>query len=168
MTEIPGMCTADARVYRLQSTLWNLNHIANQHGGNRAFGRPGYKASVDFVLERAQKRFGRKFDTFLQPFNHTYEELRDAWVTGPEGEDVPVVSPVFNSATPPEGITAKLVNTPVDYHHGSMCYEDMWDDIDAVGKIVLIRRGGCDVALKARYAQMNGAVGGSASELNHP
>jgi aminopeptidase Y len=70
----------------LQSTLWNLNRIANQHGGNRAFGTPGYQASVDFVLERASKRFGEKFNTYVQEFSHTYEEFFNITLMGSDGK----------------------------------------------------------------------------------
>ena len=144
----------------LQNTLQLLNQIADQNGGNRAFGQPGYKASVDFVLERAQTRFGNKFDTYLQPFNHTYWELINISVTGPDGENVTVVSPVFNPDTPlPDGITASLLNTPVNDTTGSMCLAEQWDGIDATGKLVLVKRGVCAVADRLRFAKAKGALG---------
>ncbi|KAK0624407.1 peptidase family M28 [Immersiella caudata] len=157
----PEALANDVRTEQLQSTLWNLEHIAHQHGGNRAFGRPGYKASVDFVLERASERFGDKFDTYVQEFNHTYEEFFNITLTGPDGEDVFTVSPRFNPPTPAGagGITARLVNTPVDRKLGSMCWEDQWDGIDAAGKIVLVRRGGCDAIVKVLFAKKKGAIG---------
>ncbi|KAK0647987.1 peptidase family M28 [Cercophora newfieldiana] len=159
-TLTPEALVHDVRAGELQSTLWNLNRIANENGGNRAYGTPGYLASVDFVLERAQIRFGRKFDTYLQEFNHTYDELLKISVTGPDGEGLPVVvSPIYNPPTPTEGITAPLLNTPVDKAYGSMCWEDQWDGVNATGKLVLIRRGGCDVHTKLTHAKKNRALG---------
>lgn len=107
----------------LQRNLWNLNHIANDNGGNRAFGLPGYKASSDYVLERVQTRFANEFDSWLQYFNHTFEQTREISVTGPDGNDVPVITLLYNTATPPPGgITATLIDTPVDDTRGA-CVE---------------------------------------------
>ena len=152
--------------HRLQNILWNLNRIAHDNGGNRAFGEPGYKASVDFVLERAQKRFHDQFDTFVQPFNHTYDKTLQIKVTGPEGENVFVISPLYNPATPlPAGITAGLIDTPVDDEQGSMCLEEHWEGIDATGKLALVKRGVCGVADKLKLAKEHGALGECATML---
>lgn len=100
---------------RLERNLYNLNNIAQRNGGNRAFGRPGYKASGDYVLERAKTRFFLHYDTEVQYFNHTYEETRSIKVTGPAGEDVYVLTLQYNTPTPiPGGITAPLIDTPVN------------------------------------------------------
>lgn len=143
---------------RLQNVLWNLAKIGRDNGGNRAFGLPGYKASVDFILERAVTRFGKEIDTFVQPFNHTFEQTRDIWVKGPDGEDVYVISLLYNSPTPPEGTTAPLIDTPVDDERGSACFEDQWEGIDATGKIALVKRGSCAVSDKLKLAKAHGAV----------
>ena len=145
---------------RLQNVLWNLNKIALDHGGNRAFGEPGYKASLDFILERAQTRFHDEFDTFVQPFNHTYDKTLKISVTGPEGDDVFVVSPQYNPPTPEGGVTAGLIDTPVDAGEtGSMCVPEQWAGIDATGKIALVKRGICGVAEKLKLARQHGALG---------
>uniref|UniRef100_A0A8H7NEI9 Uncharacterized protein n=1 Tax=Bionectria ochroleuca TaxID=29856 RepID=A0A8H7NEI9_BIOOC len=52
----PDKVEADIREDKLQSDLWNLLKIAKDNGGNRAFGLPGYNASLDFVLERVATR----------------------------------------------------------------------------------------------------------------
>ncbi|KAK4212303.1 hypothetical protein QBC37DRAFT_195767 [Rhypophila decipiens] len=156
----PAKLVADINEVELQRVLWALNKIAKDNGGTRAFGTPGYKASVDYVLERAQTRFGREMDTFVQPFTFVYDETLEIKVTGPDGEDVFVVSPQYNPATPlPGGITASLLNTPVDDTTGSMCLESQWDGIDATGKLVLIKRGVCAVADKLIFAKAKGALG---------
>ncbi|KAL2161087.1 hypothetical protein VTH06DRAFT_8800 [Thermothelomyces fergusii] len=156
----PDKLEADIKTEELQNVLWHLNHIADTHGGNRAFGEPGYKASLDFVLERAQTRFHNEFDTFVQPFNYTYGKTNQIKVTGPEGEDVVVVSPLYNPATPlPDGVTAPLVDTPVDDKRGSGCFPDQWEGIDVKGKLALVKRGACAVADKSALARERGALG---------
>lgn len=152
-------CIADSVRCSLQNVLWNLNHIAGAHGGNRAFGLPGYNASLDFILERVQTRFGTEFDTYVQPFTHTFETTRNISVTGPEGNDVYVITLQYNTATPlPGGITAKLIDTPVDDVRGSGCFEDQWAGIDADGKIALVKRGVCAIADKLKLAKAHGAL----------
>jgi hypothetical protein len=100
-------------------------------------------------------------DTYVQPFNHTYEKTRKIAVTGPEGEDVFVISPQYNSATPlPGGITAGLIDTPVNDETGSMCLEEQWEGIDATGKLALVKRGVCAVSDKLKFAKAHGALGG--------
>ncbi|KAM7182863.1 hypothetical protein V8F20_012820 [Naviculisporaceae sp. PSN 640] len=151
---------ADINQVELERVLWALNKIAKDNGGTRAFGTPGYKASVDFVLERAQERFGREMDTYVQPFTFVYDETREIKVTGPDGEDVYVVSPQYNPATPlPGGITGALLNTPVNDTTGSMCLEEQWDGIDATDKLVLVKRGVCAVSDKLKFAKAKGALG---------
>ncbi|KAJ9144606.1 Peptide hydrolase [Pleurostoma richardsiae] len=151
---------ADINQVELQRVLWNLNKIARDNGGTRAFGTPGYKASVDFVLERVQTRFAKELDTYLQPFNFTFEQTLEISVTGPDGEDVIVVSPQYNTATPlPGGTTASLIDTPVNDETGSMCLPEQWEGIDATGKLALVKRGICAVSDKLKLARAHGALG---------
>lgn len=150
---------ANNRRNSIKDVLWNLNKIANDNGGNRAFGLPGYKASVDFVLERVQKRFGKHLDTWVQPFTHLFESTRKITVTGPKGEDVYVITLQYNTATPlPGGISASLIDTPVDDARGSGCFADQWQGIDATGKIALVKRGVCPIADKLKLAKEHGAL----------
>lgn len=155
----PDKVEADIKTDELQRNLWNLNKIARDNGGNRAFGTPGYKASVDFILERAQKRFAKELDTWVQPFTHTFEQTREIWVHGPAGEDVYVITLLYNHPTPlPGGITAPLIDTPVDDTRGSGCFEDQWTGIDATGKIALVKRGICAISDKLKLARAHGAL----------
>ena len=145
---------------RLRRVLRALDKIGRDNGGTRAFGTPGYKASVDYVLERAQTRFGKEMDTYVQPFNFTYDETLEIYVHGPEGEDVFVISPQYNPPTPlPDGIEAPLINTPVNDETGSMCLPEQWEGIDATGKLALVKRGICDVSTKLKLAKAHGALG---------
>ncbi|KFA48315.1 hypothetical protein S40293_04455 [Stachybotrys chartarum IBT 40293] len=155
----PDKVEADITTDKLQNVLWNLNKIARDNGGNRAFGFPGYNASMDFILERVQTRFGRHLDTYVQPFTALWEATMDISLTGPEGEDVYVSTLMYNTGTPlPGGITAELVDTPVDDVRGSMCYEDQWEGVDLTGKIALIKRGSCAISIKLVFARQAGAL----------
>ena len=113
---------------------------------------------MDYILERTA-RFSKHMDTWVMPFTHTYEKTRDIRVTGPEGEDVYVITLLYNHATPAEGITAPLVDTPVDDEVGSGCLASQWEGIDATGKIVLVKRGLCAISDKIKNAKAIGAVG---------
>ncbi|KAI0385857.1 hypothetical protein F5Y04DRAFT_158631 [Hypomontagnella monticulosa] len=155
----PEKLEADIKLEELERNLWNLNRIANENGGNRAFGLPGYKASVDYVLERAQTRFHAEYDTFVQPFNASFAQVRSIAVTGPDGENVEVVPLLYNPGTDPAGISAPLIDTPVDDARGSACFEDQWTGIDATGKLALVKRGTCAVSDKLKLAKAHGAVG---------
>ncbi|KLU81067.1 hypothetical protein MAPG_00162 [Magnaporthiopsis poae ATCC 64411] len=148
---------ADITTTGLQRVLWNLNKIARDNGGNRAFGTPGYRASVDFVLERAQKRFGKEMNTHLHRFSYWFEDLRQIKLTGPDGEDVRVLSPQYNVAG--DLRAAPLVDTPVDDVNGSGCLPEQWTGVNATGKIALIKRGTCPVSRKLTLAKQHGAVG---------
>ncbi|RYP49734.1 hypothetical protein DL768_004603 [Monosporascus sp. mg162] len=155
----PERIEADITTEELQRNLWNFNYIADRNGGNRAFGLPGYKASVDYVLERLQRPDFHKFTSWVQPFNHTFNQVRSISVTGPNGEDVEVVALIYNPGTPlPDGITAPLIDTPVDDERGSGCFEDQWEGIDATGRIALVKRGVCAIADKLRLARAHGAL----------
>ncbi len=139
--------------------LWHLQKIGRDNGGNRAHGLPGFKVSRDFVLERVVKRFGARLDTYVQEFNHTFSQVRRIELQGPDGEEVDVYTLQYVSSTPlPNGVTASLLDTPVDDKRGSMCFADQWDGIDATGKIVLLKRGVCAIADKLKLAKQHGAL----------
>lgn len=154
----PDKVEKDVREDKLQNVLWNLNKIARDNGGNRAFGFPGYNASMDFILERMVTRFGKHFDTTIQPFTHLFATTYELSVTGPNGE-VDAVTLQYNNPTPAGGVTANLVNVPIDDEQGSGCFEEQWDGLDVDGKIALVKRGVCPIADKLRFAKDNGAVG---------
>ncbi|KAI1334490.1 hypothetical protein F5Y15DRAFT_401620 [Xylariaceae sp. FL0016] len=155
----PAKVEAGIKLEELERNLYNLNRIAEENNGIRAFGTPGYKASVDYVLERAQTRFGPEYDTWTQAFNHSYAEVLEMSVTGPDGEDVETVSLIYNPGTDEDGITAPLIDTPVDDERGSACFEDQWTGIDATGKLALIKRGSCAISDKLKLARAHGALG---------
>ncbi|KAJ3495275.1 hypothetical protein NLG97_g3514 [Lecanicillium saksenae] len=154
----PERAEADISKNELQNVLWHFQKIARDNGGNRAHGLPGYKASVDFILERVVKRFGARLDTYVQPFNATFNQVKKIELTGPAGESVEVYALQFVQQTPSDGASGDLIDTPVDDQRGSGCFEDQWAGIDAAGKIPLIKRGICALSTKLKLAKERGAV----------
>jgi len=147
-------------ILSLRNILESLDKIGKDNGGTRAFGRPGYQASVDYVLSYATGKFGDAMDTVVQPFNLTYAETRNLTVIGPDGKEVFAQPAQYGPATPlPGGITAPLVDTPVDDENGSGCSPEDWEGIDAEGKIALVKRGVCYFSQKLLNAKKAGAVG---------
>ncbi|KAF5551010.1 leucine aminopeptidase 2 [Fusarium phyllophilum] len=141
----------------LEKTLKALYKIALNNNNNRAFGLPGYKASLDFVLARLGG--GNHFNITVQPFNHLFSQTRKIVLTGPDGEHVDTVSLQYNHATPlPGGVAAPLALIPIDDVRGSGCFEGQWKGVDVEGKIALIKRGKCQFANKLKLAKDNGAL----------
>ncbi|KAH6898187.1 hypothetical protein B0T10DRAFT_101245 [Thelonectria olida] len=149
----------DIKKSKLKQTLTDLNKIAKANNGNRAFGLPGYKASLDYILDQVDGKYGKYFDTTVQPFNHTFEQTRDIWLRGPDGEDVYVITLMYNHATPtPDGTTGALIAVPDDDERGAGCFADQWEGIDATGKIALVKRGVCAISDKLKLAKAHGAL----------
>ena len=98
-------------------------------------------------------------DTFVQPFTHLFQTTNKISLTGPDGQAVDVVTLMYNTATPlPKGVTAPLIDTPVDDVRGSGCFADQWTGIDATGKIALVKRGVCAISDKLKLAREHGAL----------
>ncbi|KAK5655355.1 hypothetical protein OQA88_5922 [Cercophora sp. LCS_1] len=154
-----GKIVADVNSDRLKNWITQLDLIAKQNGGNRAFNTPGYKASVDLVLSQARKpHIASRFDTVLNPFHSVIGDIFNISLAGPDGKDVFIKGPNLVPPTPPSGISGRLLNTPVDDTTGSMCLANQWDGIDATGKIVLVKRGVCALYEKVAFAKAKGAV----------
>ncbi|KAF9769714.1 hypothetical protein IL306_012805 [Fusarium sp. DS 682] len=156
----PSQVEGDIKKSKLRKTLEDLNSIAKKNGGNRAFGFPGYKASVDYISKQLKGQYGKHLDTYIQPFNYTFEQTKDIWVRGPDGEDVYVITLIYNVGTPtPDGVTAPLVLVPIDDERGSGCFADQWEGVDAKDKLALVKRGSCAISDKLKLAKKAGARG---------
>lgn len=146
--------TVDGVVDHLEA----LQDIADENG-DRAAGRPGYKASVDYVVEQLE---AAGYDPTVQEFPFTYaEEFSElaritpsprVFVQGSE-----FLRNAFDSGTPEGTATGTLFVIPAaDATDGCEAgdYAGM-----AAGQIALIQRGGCGFAIKALAAQNAGAAG---------
>ena len=132
--------------------------IADEHG-DRASGRPGYDASVDYVVEQLE---AAGYDPVVQPFQFTYaeenselERITPSPRTYEEGSDF--LRNTFDTGSPEGAATGSLFVIPAaDATDG--CEASDYDAM-AAGQIALIQRGGCGFAVKAVTAQAEGAAG---------
>jgi len=146
--------TVDGVVDHLEA----FQEIADEHG-DRAAGRPGYRASVDYVVEQLE---AAGYEPTVQAFPFTYaEEFSElaritpsprVFVQGSE-----FLRNTFDSGTPEGTATGALFVIPA---------ADATDGCEAGdfagmvgGQIALIQRGGCGFAIKALAAQNAGAAG---------
>src|SRR6478752_611609 len=146
--------TVDGVVDHLEA----LQDIADENG-DRAAGRPGYKASVDYVVEQLR---AAGYTPTVQEFPFTYaEEFPEleritpsprVFVQGSE-----FLRNTFDSGTPEGTATGTLFVIPAaDATDG--CEAGDFAGM-AAGQVALIQRGGCGFAIKALAAQNAGAAG---------
>lgn len=128
-----------------------LQRIADQNEGNRASGRPGYEASVDYVADKL-RRAG--FDVTTPEFTYQAYYL-DSFSLAVAGEPVEGSALEYSPATPEGGITAPLTVAPVDDTPG--CEASDYDGMDISGSVVLVQRGSCTFAEKQQVAADLGA-----------
>ncbi|KAK4443017.1 hypothetical protein QBC34DRAFT_214702 [Podospora aff. communis PSN243] len=134
----PETLQADMITANLMSHLSTLQEVADANGGNRAFGMPGYQASVDYVWGQISNIPGTKVwkQDFPANFSWSEAELRIG-----ESTNVPVYAIERSPTTPDTGIEAELVAGP---EGPAGCNETAYDNLNVTGKIVLVERGACD------------------------
>jgi Zn-dependent M28 family amino/carboxypeptidase len=142
-----------------------LQGIADANGGNRAAGLPGYRASVDYVVNRLR---GAGYDPQVQEFIFDYFEENSKLIrvspqprTFVEGTDF--LRNAFDSGTPEGTATGQL--RPVDLvinpsgpanSSSSGCEAADFAGFPA-GAIALVQRGTCGFNVKVLNAQAAGA-----------
>ncbi|MFI6640293.1 M28 family metallopeptidase [Streptomyces sp. NPDC050504] len=136
--------------------LRRFQAIADSAGGHRSAGSLGHDASAAYVYSVLKKA---GYDVSYQTFQFTYietlaEKLR---VTSGTPRDLTVRAMSYTKSTPTGGINASLAVVPADATTG--CEASDYASGTFTGKIALIKRGGCDFALKQATAAAAGAVG---------
>jgi len=136
--------------------LNRLDQIARDNGGNRAFGLPGFEASVKYILERTS-RFSHTVDTWIQDFPALFNKVES--ISFKVGEkDYYIYGLTYSPSTPPEGVTLPLVLGP---EGAAACDLGGYAGLDVKGKIVLVERGECPtggtLAGRIRPAKLAGA-----------
>ena len=146
--ELRRSVTVDATMDHLAA----LQRIADEHGGNRALGTPGYDASVDYVAN-ALRDSG--FEVQTPQF-----EVRLPWADEPAltvgGNGVEARPLNFTIGTPPDGVSGPLVAAPVEDTPG--CTADDYDGLPLQGAVVVVDRGSCPFGAKQAVAAERGAV----------
>lgn len=122
---------------RLMGNLASLYDVALKNGGNRAFGYPGYDASVDFIWGRIKK--AKNYKIWKQDVPGLWNKVES--ITFRVGEtDYYVFGLTYSPSTTPEGVTAPLVLGP---EGTAACTVDGYANLDVKGKMVLVERGTC-------------------------
>ncbi|KFA64602.1 hypothetical protein S40285_03936 [Stachybotrys chlorohalonatus IBT 40285] len=142
----------------LWSHLEALNDLAYAvGGGNRAFGLPGYEASVDYIWSHisdvnATRAWKQDFAAWFGQVESVEFRVGD--------EDFYIYGITYSPSTPVEGITAELVLGP---EGAAGCDPASYNGLDVEGKIVLTQRFRCPtggtLAGRVRPAAQAGAAG---------
>ncbi|KAK3356412.1 hypothetical protein B0T25DRAFT_449938 [Lasiosphaeria hispida] len=127
----------DVTTAGLMSNLVALNDIALANGGNRAFGLPGYAASVDYLWNRISNISGTH--AWKQNFSALFNSVESVELKF-NNESVYVVALTYSPSTSKQGITAEVVAGPEGV---AGCNEESYSSLNVTGKIVLIQRWRC-------------------------
>ena len=140
--------TADAMMVHLTK----LQGIADDHGGNRALGSPGYDASVDYVANALRDK---GFDVQTPEFEVRLP-FADEPVLTVAGATIAAKPLTFTIGTPPDGVSGPLVPARVEDSPG--CTASDYDGLPVAGAVVLVDRGQCPFGGKQAAAAERGAV----------
>jgi len=122
----------------LMKTLKDLETIAFANGGNRAFGLPGYKASVDYILKRVAKIPGLTART--QEFSELFAQTTSIKLNVVGEDELYVYGLTYSPSTSAEGIERDVILGPQGL---AGCDASGYPDGIAQGKIVLVQRFRC-------------------------
>jgi len=147
--------------------LEGLQAVADANGGDRAAGRPGYAASVEYIVDQLE---ANGYDATVQPFQFDYfEENSELRRVSPNPRtfvnETDFLRNAFDSGTPEGTATGPLVPVGIVYpppaainSNTSGCEAADFAGFP-VGGIALMQRGSCGFAVKALNAQAAGAAG---------
>ncbi|CAG8980597.1 hypothetical protein HYALB_00013747 [Hymenoscyphus albidus] len=144
----------------LMGSLKRLEDIAYANGGNRAFGFPGYDASVDFIVERLEK-LSETTTFFLQDVPGLFTQVASiSFAAG--GESIPVIGLTYSPSTSAEGLTLPLAHGPT----GDVgCTVEGYSGLNVTGKIVLVERGTCPTGGTLAGRLLPAAAAGAAAVI---
>lgn len=184
-TAMAGPASCDTRVNNTHAKLLEcvtlegvrehqaaFQEIADDNGGTRAAGTPGYDASVDYVVERMTAAgYNVTLDEFqflffppallqqLTPVSVTHET--GVFTASGFGDVTASVTPVDINLTLPRANTSGCDGAYTEAAVGAAIVADPAGPDDfagfLAGNIALVQRGGCSFALKAYNAQAAGA-----------
>jgi Zn-dependent M28 family amino/carboxypeptidase len=161
-TELQEAVTADA----IMGHLAELQKIADNNGGTRASGTPGYDASIDYIedlLLAAGYEVTRQdflFNSFRELSEAVFERVSPDPVVYVPGEDFITAdySGSGDVTAPLQAVDLVLPPGPVASTSTSGCEAEDFADFVA-GNIALVQRGTCNFSVKAENAFDAGAVG---------
>ncbi len=131
--------------------LQAFQRFADASGGSRTAGTAGYDASLGYVAEKLRTA---GYDVSTPEVTFGRFSVQAARLTA-AGAEVPVAALIYSPSTPPGGVTAPLAVIAQDATSG--CEATDFAGVQP-GAIVLIRRGTCPFAAKAKLAADAGAA----------
>ncbi|HET6652896.1 MAG TPA: M28 family peptidase [Nocardioides sp.] len=146
----------EVSVSKIMKHLDEFQEIADENGGTRASGTPGYEASGRYV-EKRLKKAGYKTKRQYFPFTYTEILAENVRVNGANQRTIDNHVMTASPSTPPGGVTANLV-TPADPADPLGCEATDWDGTAVAGQIALVSRGTCPFAQKSQAANTAGAA----------
>lgn len=136
----------------MMAHVTKLQEIADEHGGNRSLGSPGYDASVDYVANTLRDK---GFDVQTPEF-----EVRIPYADKPAltvgGAPIAAAPLEYTIGTGPDGVAGELVPARVEDSPG--CTASDYDGLPVKGAVVLVDRGKCQFGDKQAAAAERGAV----------
>jgi len=147
-TGLRQQVTAEA----MMNHLAELQGIADDHGGTRAIGTPGYEASVDYVVNVLR---GKGFDVQTPEFQTKVFKHGDPVLTvGGTSFKSGVLQ--YSGGTPADGVRGPLVVAPAEETPG--CAPSDYDGLAVKGAVVLVERGSCLFSEKEAIVARLGAA----------
>ncbi|KAF2704065.1 aminopeptidase-like protein Y [Pleomassaria siparia CBS 279.74] len=143
----------------LAGNLQKLNSIAEANNGNRAFGLPGYAASVDYILSRTAN--SSNFVTWTQDFPALFFKVESINFSV-ANISYHVIGFSYSPSTSREGVTAPLV---LGAFGDAGCTNEGYDGLDVKGKIVIVQRGLCPDATTFAGRVRPAAAAGAAAVI---
>jgi Zn-dependent M28 family amino/carboxypeptidase len=119
------------------SNLADLQQIADENNGNRAFGLSGFDASRDYIVDTVSK--SEKFDSWTQDFPALFVNTTSIDFTV-GGTSYYIYGLTYSPSTDDAGIDAELVLGPSGEDG---CSADGYANLDVTDKIVLVQRYRC-------------------------
>ncbi|KAF4595146.1 hypothetical protein GQ602_000759 [Ophiocordyceps camponoti-floridani] len=134
--------------------------IARANGNNRAAGTSGHKASVNYIDRTISSRCGSKVNVTVQKFHLDRYGGSIRSLRGPDGELVDVRG--VKDERPTRSIeSAPLIEMTSSPDENSGCDDDRWKNLEASGKVVLVRGIRCPISSMVETAvkRQNGTLG---------
>jgi Zn-dependent M28 family amino/carboxypeptidase len=141
--------TADAMFAHLE----DLQHIADDNGGNRAVGTRGFDDSVDYMVKALRDK---GFDVQTPEFEFRHFEPGPLTLTV-KGAPVEAKAMEYSIGTGPAGVSGPLVAAPAQ-DDSPGCSASDFDGLQMTGAIALVDRGVCPFSDKEEAAAQRGAV----------
>ncbi|KAH9907516.1 peptidase family M28 [Xylariomycetidae sp. FL2044] len=151
---------AEMTTEKLMANLEALQEIASANGGNRAFGLPGYAASVDYVWSRVANATGTR--AWKQDFTALFAQVESIELRINDEAPTYVFGLTYSPSTGAEGVTADLVLGP---EAEAGCDVASYDGLDVAGKIVLVQRFACPTGGTLAGRMVPAAAAGAAAVL---